>query len=281
MKISSSLIVLLSTCLIFTGCQTNILTESLIHPENPYNNPVYFTYDKSQETKILTLWDDFLSEYNAGDKVNLFTCDSITSYVTRVEFTDGIKVINNSNFTADDTDARKNIFNFFKRWEGLFGISVDSTHFDLHMSDGYIIFHIWQNRFRSEDLRYANDPHLHLMFKPDGTLWEIVSKLIPDAVITEPANIDTEKMMENIFGKTLTVNYGDQSHSVLFNSEYQYSVEVGNWIYMEKTSDYYSLYLLKGILARKFLWDGHYEEYSILCHPHTNEIIHIKTYAID
>lgn len=266
---------LLLFSLFFIGCKHSTEPEAIV------NNPITIKYEKLQETNILTLWNSFLTEYNAVDKVNLFLCDSITSFVIRVEFTKGIKVINDSNITVNDNQVKINIFNFFKHWEGLFGTSIDITQIDMHENWGYIFFNIWQKKFRNKSYHLTNDPFLHFYFKIDGTLWKIESTLIPDINIEEPSSVNTNKMMENILGKTLIVTYGSINDSVFFNSEYQYSVTDGYWIYLEKEINRYNLYILKGIKAMKEVWEGHYAIYDILCHPYTNEVIYIKTHGID
>lgn len=265
---------LLLIFLYFIGCEYS--TE----PEPINNNPIAIKYSKSQEIKILTLWNDFLTEYTAVDKVNLFLCDSITSFVIRVEFIEGIKVISDSNININDNQVKMDIFNFFKHWEGLFGTSIDITQIDMHENWGYIFFNIWQKKFRNKNYHVANDPFLHFYFKDDGTLWKIESTLIPDIYIEEPSSVNTNKMMDNILGKTLIVNEST-NYLVLFNFEYQYSITDGYWIYLEKEKNEYYLYLLKGIRARKEVWENHYAIYDIICHHYTNEVIYIKTYGID
>ncbi len=278
-----SLLVLLiiSTNLVFTSCMTNILTEELIDQEFHFINPIVITHNQLQENQILTLWNDFLIEYDAVDKVSLFQCDSITSYINRVEFSEGIKVLSDNKITVDDNQDRINIFNFFKKWEGLFGTSIDLTQINLYPHDRYTLFSVWQSKFQNKSYRLANDPFFHFYFKHDGTLWKIVSNLLPDISIGEPTHVNIEKMMKNIIGKTLTVRPGEHSFTVLFDSEFEYKESEEYWIYLEKAPDEYKLFLLKGISASRFIWDGHYESYSILFHPYTNEIIYIKSYSID
>jgi hypothetical protein len=173
------------------------------------------------------------------------------------------------------------IFHFFKNWEGLFGTDIDSTQIDLHANNEYINFYIWQKKLIHKKYRFANDPFLILYFKSNGTLWKIVSSLIPETEIEEPSRINMNNIMKNIIGKTLVIENGSHAENVLFNSEYDYNDIDGFWIYLKKRPDEYLLYLLKGIRAMKEVWECHYATYDILCHPYTNEVIHIKTYGID
>lgn len=241
------------------------------------NNPVLIKYDPAREEKVQNLWHDFLITYNADTLVEEILTDEITSYVTSVDFKQGIPV-----FSPEEEIADK-IPTFFQKWKGLFGADLQLDEANLTERDGFLSVSFDQSQYNPYNFKYTNNSGITFHFKSDGTLWQIKSSLIPDLEINIPIEINNDAMLQNIVGHTFEQPSPDFTsvHQVTFDDSYEYQIQDNWWIHRESYEDGYLFYLLKGIRALQPTNIFDYFTYDVLCHPDNNKVVHIVMYGFD
>lgn len=257
--------------------------DSSTGPNQIITNPTSIKFDIQRENEVLATFNDFLKQYNAENKVKSVYRDSITSFLTEINFNDGVKIFNNGNISAEDSTVRIMFIDFFKQWEMLFGTSLNigkiSQGFTYELL-GYLYFSIIQNELNGKVIKFANTPDVLFQCRSDGTLLKIKSSLIPDFPIPDAVGIDSAKMMEHILNKTIELNLNEPVWSNYFDTSYIYWIPKDYAVYFEKHSDVCYLYNLKVVVANKYAWEDHYAHYEIYCYPENGEVIAAKSYPI-
>lgn len=262
------------------GCNKTNSTEPL---EAKITNPIVISFSSEREAETQKVLNDFLSKYNALNKLKHVKRDSTTSYLTEISFEEGVKVFNKNNISAKDPETRLMFIEFFKTCEKLFGTNLrvsESASQGMVYALDYLYFTIFQNELNSKIVEFANSPRVLFQCRQDGTLLKIESSLIPEFMLPPAMAADSVKIMQNILNKNITLNLDNPARQLYFDKSYTYSISKLNSVYLEKLAEKYLLYSLTTVRATKLLYEGHPGVYDIYCHPNTNEVILAKSYPV-
>ena len=190
------LFILIISCECFSPIEDDFPTYS--------DNPVIIRYDEEKETRVRLMWELFREEYNIAEDDAEFNIEPVTSQFRNVKFCDSIDIFPFDFAETPEEEIRSEFMEFYEKWMDLFGADyVDAKYITVNKRlENNIRFK--QKFFKDGKYFYiANSPHITFTFTADGRLEYVRSTAIPDIRIKLPKNYNTEKMLENIKGKTL------------------------------------------------------------------------------
>ena len=246
-------------------------------------NPVIIVSDQDKELSAQTLWDAFITQYNATPDTLHTHFMKPTSCISQAYFENELPEIF-SGFTpgTNNIDTIMTLLEFYSEWESLFGCDIDNIELIDSLNREGGIYKFRQTKIGNTSCEFVNQAFIKFVFTESMKLKSIISTLIPDVDIEIPSSsswIDVSQMIENTIGyeheflTDASSIYYPQKH--LFSTDDNYTVKKGFEMYPRYSGDTLSIYYLKGI---EFSWNEDNMEYSciIYYHPSTAEIIHVK-----
>lgn len=264
-------------CIVF-NCSKNTVDEGEDIDIKIPENPVVFEYDRDRDNAVQEKWEEFIDEYYDNKTPQSVTFDPITSYLQDLQFSPSYPLIFRFPFTQiHSMEISEKMMEFYIQWQDLFGCTSDNLENDIftyNSATEEMTVSFRQLKLSSSEIELADNHGIEFRINKQGQLIYLVSNLIPDLSLKEPAEYDSEAILQNIYGDSVTFYYYANQYTYVFSDSNSYNLLEGYQILVNYEDNRMYVYAAKPVNVSVNEFPNIY--FIFYANPETSAIIQVR-----